>query len=169
MSKTAILPRAAIRMPYVFDVARARTTNIASPTSAIHGAIDPLSVEAPSAFVGIRKDCEIRTGRYPTTLLASGVKFSAPDFGAYVEPTRGRRWVACPKRQSCLVRPSMTIGSARSHSQRRPDRACIHRNGRPPQDLGLEFRQGCTRADPPFGVSRIPTGHFWDAKQISKH
>src|ERR1700730_254454 len=119
----------------VCDVVRAMTTNIASPTSATHGAIDPLSVEAPSAFVGARKDCEIRTGRYPTTLLASGVKFSAPDFGAYVEPTRGRQWVACVAR--ARASPTSRLGHSRysSPSLRRP--LCVRRRSR-----GLKNRTG---------------------------
>jgi hypothetical protein len=35
-----------------------------------------------SAFGGAPEDFKIAGGRCPTTLLASGVKFSAPDFGA---------------------------------------------------------------------------------------
>jgi hypothetical protein len=45
-------------------------------------------------FGGGPEDFKITTGRYPTTPLPSGMKFSAPDFGAYLGPTRGRWWVA---------------------------------------------------------------------------
>jgi hypothetical protein len=78
-----------------------------------------LPLEGLSAFGGGRKDCKIRTGRYPTTPLAnrreilgprlrrlsSGARDALRLLGAYVGPTRGGGWVACAKRQRSLALP----------------------------------------------------------------
>jgi hypothetical protein len=89
---------------------------------------DRLPLEGPSAFVGVRKDCEIRTGRYPTTRRPVGTKFSTPRLarlgsgareahrvlGTYLGPTRGDGgWrVQKSNAASCLT-PAFVAGPAR--------------------------------------------------------
>jgi hypothetical protein len=63
MSKTAMQPRAAPPVLDAFDVARARGLQQHRGSGTADTARLPL--EGLSAFGGGRRDCEIRTGRYP--------------------------------------------------------------------------------------------------------
>jgi hypothetical protein len=53
-----------------------------------------------------------------TTRRPVDTKFSALDFGAYVEPTRGRRWGVCPNEQRSLV-PAPRRSIQREHREHR--------------------------------------------------
>jgi hypothetical protein len=117
MSKKAMLPRAAPSKSDVFDVARARTTNIASPTPL---AIDPLLPGSPPrvrrgsrGFQNHNRALPHHTPAKRREILGPGLvetlglwrTGSAQTARRLLGQTRGRWWVACPKKQCCLVPP----------------------------------------------------------------
>jgi hypothetical protein len=114
-------PRSRLSKLYVFDVARAR----ASPTSRLgHSRCSSPSLRRPLCVRRWSQGLQNQNWPLPTTPLAnrreilgprlrrlsSGARDALRLLGAYVGPTRGGGWVACPKKQCCLVPPRSGFG-----------------------------------------------------------